>query len=310
MPGQDLRHLVGQTHPEAEIGHVPGHVVGGGGVGDRAEVAYLVPGRRAGQQHDGGRAVREERVGHDLLSIHRGWLYVQAGQLDAEEQCRSVVPSHEVGHHAEPGQRRVAAHVPDEQPLGGRRHAQVAGEQDVQPRRHVAGTGADGEQPDLGRRDPGVGQRPAHRLLAQRHRLGQVPAHPPLSGPAAGVLQQRVDRGVPPHHARVAENALGQRAGRAGIAAGEVAGPDLLLSERARVGKADTRDHTPARQAAPAGQALGPARQASGPTTHDRTHQRGADPSLSGSPPSAATPSQSAHTSEVAGCNEPQRASR
>src|SRR5690606_25742004 len=39
-------------------------------------------------------------------------------------------------------------------------------------------------------------------------------------------------------------------------------------------------------------------------------HHRGATPSESGSPPSAATPRQSAHTSAVAGCNDPHRATR
>jgi hypothetical protein len=116
---EHLRHLRRQPHPEAEVGDVPGHVVGGGGVRDGGHLAYGVPpgGRRA--EHDGGRGVREERVRHHLLDVRpaAGRLQVQAGQLHAEQQRRTAAGHREVRDRAQPRQRRVTAHVADEEPL-------------------------------------------------------------------------------------------------------------------------------------------------------------------------------------------------
>ena len=88
---------------------------------------------------------------------------------------------------------------------------------------------------------------------------------------------ERVDDRVPGANAGVGEDPLRQRALYAAVVAGEEAVPQVVLSGHGRVGERDPGDRR-------AG------------------HHRGAEPSESGSPPSAAMPSQSAHTSEVAGC--------
>jgi hypothetical protein len=63
-------------------------------------------------------------VGDHLLAVRRGRLNVQRGELDTEENGGPAARDHEVGGAAECGQRRVAPHVPDEQPLGVRPQAQ------------------------------------------------------------------------------------------------------------------------------------------------------------------------------------------
>jgi hypothetical protein len=103
---------------------------------------------------------------------------VQAGELQAEHHRRPLTGGDEVGSGAQARQRGVAAHVPDVQALHPVGHPQVAGQQDVEPRRDVARAGHDGEQPDVPGVQAGVGQRAAHRALAQRQRLGQEALHP------------------------------------------------------------------------------------------------------------------------------------
>ncbi len=69
--GQDRRHLRREVHPEAEIGHFPGHVVEGGPVGERSHVDHLqTRGGRVDGHGCGG--VREDGVGDDLVHVVGG----------------------------------------------------------------------------------------------------------------------------------------------------------------------------------------------------------------------------------------------
>ena len=264
------------------------------GVGDRGDLdASAYPGRRRAPAPPPRPRRRTARAPPSA-----------AGRRSAAARAGSAAPRRaappagrrsgdEVGGHAQPGQRGVAAHVADEEPLRVRRQAQVAGEQDVQAGGHVAGAGADASRPtSLGgarRRRPSAAD---DRVLAQRQRLGQVALHPRRrSASADDVLDQRVDHPVPGDHAGVGEDPLGQPAGRRRRSARRRSPPTARSCD---TGGGWRRRPMPA-DVTRAGR---------------RAHHRGAAPSASGSPPSAATPSQSAHTSEVAGCSEPQRASR
>ena len=120
----------------------------------------------------------------------------------------------------EPGQRGVAAHVPDEQPL----HPAAC------PGRGPAGCPAPGWRTRCRRRRRTARRRPAaspasssaagDRLLAQRQRLGDVPLHPGAGAPAGDVLVDRVDDRVPAlRHAGGAEHPLGRPAARRSAAA-------------------------------------------------------------------------------------------
>jgi hypothetical protein len=159
---------------------------------------------------------------------------VQAGEFRAEQQRRAAAGRDEVGRRAQTRQRGIAAHVADEEALQRRRHAHVPGQQDVQARRRIAGAGADHQQAQLVGGDPGLGERPADRLLGQRHGLHLVAAHPALGGPAGDVLQQRADRRLPGADPRVGEDPLRQPAPATRVVLGEEALPQLVLCRRRR----------------------------------------------------------------------------
>ena len=72
VPGQHVGHPRGQPHPEAEVGDVPGHVVGGGGVGARDDPGHPAAAGRARLDDDGRRGVGEQRVRDDLLEVAPG----------------------------------------------------------------------------------------------------------------------------------------------------------------------------------------------------------------------------------------------
>ncbi len=177
-----------------------------------------------------------------------------------------------------------------------RRHAHVAGQQDVQARGGVPGAGADREQPQLVRGDTGVDQRPAHRLLAQRHRLDLVAAHPALGRPVGHVLEQRTDRGLPGASPRSWRRSAGPARACPRRSAGRRS-PSHRSCWTADGGRAVPSPAMVAERSS-----LVP------PHAGAAVYQRGADPSESGSPPSASTPSQSAHTSTwPAAANPPGR---
>ena len=269
------------------------------------------PGLPGRGDHDGGRGVREERVRDDLLGVHPGRrrLDVQAGQLGAEQQRRPAPGGHEVAHRAEPGQRRVTAHVPDEEPLRVGRHAHVPGQQDVQPRAWRTRC----------RNRPRTG-----RCRRRRARRRSAPGRPPpcpaaTPRPGSGASGARSDqsetssssgltaacRVTTPEFAKIRSAS----ARRAAARSGRRRSPShrSLLGGRRRQRDAQAGDH---RQPS-----LSVHHRGSVPDADDRTIVRPRSPPgrrsvRSGSPPIAATPSQSAQTSEVAGCSDPQRASR
>src|SRR5882757_9641005 len=86
-------------------------------------------------------------------------------------------------------------------------------------------------------------------------------------------------------NAGVGEDPLRQRALDAAVVLREETVPEVVLGGRGWMGECD-------------------------PGYRRTVHHRGAEPSESGSPPMAAMPSQSAQTSEVAGCKAPHLASR
>ena len=170
------------------------------------------PARRARLHDDGGGGVGEQRVRDHLLEVGLRRLDVQAGQLAAQQHGRPGAGGDEVADRGQARDRGVAAHVPDQQPLQPRRHAEVAGQPDVQARGGVAGAGGDGEQADVPGREPGGVQRAGHRLLAQRQRLLDVALHAGAGAPAAEVLVERVGDGVPACGRRRRRRSAGRRA--------------------------------------------------------------------------------------------------
>jgi short-subunit dehydrogenase len=279
--GERVRDLRREPHAEAEIGDVPGHLVAAGGVGAGVHVddAQTRGGLRA--QDDRGGGVREERVGDHLLGVDRGGLQVQRREFEAEQGGRAVMGGHVVGDRGEGRERSVAAGVSDEEPAGVRGQREHPRDFDVEAGRAVAGAGGDREQADLVGVGAGVFEGVPDGFEAERRRA--VAAHAFGSGPVGDGLELgRVGRGVAAAHVGAGEDALGDAA--AGEVPAEHVLPELVLLVGGRKGGAD------------AGEAGG--------------HHRGTSASWSGSSPRAATPSQSAHTSEVAGCSAPQRASR
>ena len=109
VAGEDVGNLRRQSHPEAQIGDVPGHLVDRTDVGAGDDVHDVEPGPRvagsvSGHEHDDrGGGVREQRVGHHLLHVVGRRLDVQAGQLDAQQHRRAAARDHEVGDRAEAG---------------------------------------------------------------------------------------------------------------------------------------------------------------------------------------------------------------
>ena len=172
VAGEYVRHLGREPHPEAEVGDVPRHVVGGAGVGERRDAEHLESAaggvRWVRGEHDGRGRVAEERVRHYLAAVVGRGLDVQRRQLAAQQHGRPTVADDVVGDGAQAGDRGVAAHVPDEHPLQVGSHAEVGRDADVEAGRGVAGAGGHGEQADVLGGEPGVGQRRSDRVLAER----------------------------------------------------------------------------------------------------------------------------------------------
>ena len=172
VAGEHVGDLGRQAHAEAEVGDVPRHVVGGAGVGERRDVEHLEAAARGVRwvrgEHDGRGRVAEERVRHHLAAVVGRGLDVQRRQLAAQQHGRPTAADDVVGDGAQAGDRGVAAHVPDEDPLQVGSHAEVGRDADVEAGRGVAGAGGHGEQADVLGGEPGVGQRRGDRVLAER----------------------------------------------------------------------------------------------------------------------------------------------
>ena len=202
--------------------------------------AILRPRPAPGSSDDGRRRVGEQRVRDHLLEVVLRGLDVQAGQLAAEHHRRAGPRGDEVADRGQARDRGVAAHVPDEQPLQARRHAQVAGQPDVEAGGGVAGAGDDGEQADVPGRQAGGVQRAGDRLLAQRQRLGDVALHPGAGAPLAEVLVQRAGHRMPAADAGSGEDPAGGP--HPLVVPGEVPLPDGVLVDRRGESGARARD--------------------------------------------------------------------
>src|SRR5204862_2909064 len=125
-------------------------------------------------------------------------------------------------------------------------------------------------------------------VLAERQSFGDVPLHACAGAPRRDVLDPRVEHTVPRAHAARTPHPLRDR--MAVIVGSEVLVPEALLVHDTRQGVPKTGEPRMACRC-------------------HKVHQRGTSLD-SGSSPNAAKPSQSAQTSLVAGCSDPQRASR
>ena len=119
-------------------------------------------------------------------------------------------------------------------------HAEVARQQDVQAGRDVAGAGDDGEQPDVGGVEPGVGERTGHGLLAERHRLGEEALHPRRGAEPGDVLLRRVDDAPAGADGRRLPHLAGDAG--VGVVVAEEAVPQRLLVHGRGQGGARTGD--------------------------------------------------------------------
>jgi hypothetical protein len=223
VAGQDVGHPPRQAHAKPEVGDVPGHVIGGGGIGPgrhvhhgqtgaearpgvthgiggaadtRSSAPDVCCGDRPRFDHQGRRPVGEQRMGHHLLEPARGRLDMQAGQLQAQQQGRTAAGHDVVAERPEAGDRCVASHVPDEQTLGPGAHPELVGQADVDAGRGVPGAGDHGEEPDICCGQAGGRQGTRRRSPAERHGLLHVADHPGAGRPPGDVLPGGVDRHV------------------------------------------------------------------------------------------------------------------